>query len=142
MPASTSRGRETAGRQVARADARDRPRVVSVARLSAGFAAGDDPLHHFRRRAEGGRAFGGIQHAQPPAGAGADVKQPAAALKSRGNGVDGARNSRDLALHGARHQGVFGIDDAQHVFGGQVSMVGRSGIGLFGEEVGEHAISG
>ena len=40
--------------------------------------AGDDPLHHLRRRAEGGRALRGVEHAEPAAGAGADVEEPPA----------------------------------------------------------------
>ena len=67
-----------------------------------GFAAGHDALHHLRRRAEGGRNLGGVEHAETAAGAGADVEEPAAVFDRGDDGVDGASDRRDLALHGDR----------------------------------------
>jgi hypothetical protein len=67
------------------------------------LAAGDDRLHLLGVGAEGGRKLGRIEHAEPPARAGADVEQPPAAgepvgdefdrfgdrLALRGDGIDG-----------------------------------------------------
>ena len=65
-----------------RAPAKGSSSMTSVARMSALLAAGDDALDHFGRHVEGGRAFGGVEHAQASAGAGADIKEPAAAFKA------------------------------------------------------------
>ena len=140
MPTSTSRGAEPVGRQVADADGR----IVfgGFGRAAEGrFAARDDALHHVRRHAEGGRTFRGIQHAQPPAGAGADVEEPSAALEGRDDGIHRARDGGNLALHGGRHLAVLRVDDAQHLFRGQRVDARRCRVGLFGEKIFEHVFS-
>ena len=45
-------------------------------------AARDDGLHHFRRRAERRRTFGGVENGEPSAGSRADIKKPSAAAKA------------------------------------------------------------
>ena len=52
------------------------------------------------RRAEGGRTLGGVEHAEPAAGAGADVEQPAAGAERGLDQVDGARDLLARAGHG------------------------------------------
>ena len=55
----------------------DRPRRPPMARARALLSSGNDPLDQFRRYVEGRRAFRGVEHAQPSAGARADVEQAA-----------------------------------------------------------------
>ncbi len=57
--------------------------------------AGDNPQDHLRVGAEGGRAFRRIQHAESPAGARADVEQPAAPVQAIN---DDPHGRGDLAL--------------------------------------------
>ena len=137
MPTSASRASEAARGQVARAHGG----IVFAGFGGAaqrGLASGDDALHHFGRRVEGGRALGGVQHAQPAAGPRADVEEAAALLEHRRNGIHRSRDSGDFAAHGIRHLAVFGVDDAQHLFGGQRVDPRRCRVGLFGGQEFKH----
>ena len=83
----------------------------SIDLISAGQSAGDDAHHHLGRRAEGRRALGGVEHAEPAAGAGADVEQPAARAERSLDQVDGAGDVRARAGDRGGHGGVFGADE-------------------------------
>ncbi len=74
--------------------------------------AGHDELNGFAIDIEGGWALSGIERRKPAAGAGAHVDEPAAAAQSVSDEVDGARDLRQSATHGACNFGIFAIDDA------------------------------
>ena len=112
--------------------------VASVARLSAGSPPAITPCTMSGRDAEGGRAFGSVQHAQTPAGSGADVEQAPAPPERGHDGIHRAGDGRDFARDRFRHFAVLGVDDAQHVFGRERVDRSRGGIGLFGEQVLKH----
>ena len=82
MPTTTSLG-PTRRASISPSPALTSSSAPSIERTSAGQPAGDDPHDHLRRRAEGRRALGGVEHAEPAAGAGADVEQPAAGAERR-----------------------------------------------------------
>src|ERR1039458_5449997 len=91
IPTSTSRGVKPRSRRSC-APMAGSSSVVSVARASAcAPPASHDALHQFGVGAESRRAFGGIQHTQPPAGARANVEQTSAALDGRDDGVHRGR---------------------------------------------------
>ena len=69
-------------------------------------AARHDAHHQIRVHAKSGRTFGSVQHAQPTAGARAQVKQPPARLQPRGNALNGPRDLRQGALHGRNRLAV------------------------------------
>ena len=75
-------------------------------------SAGDDADHHLRRRAEGRRALGRVEHAEPAAGARADVEQPAAGAERRLDQVDRAGDLLPRARRPrAGTAGVLGADE-------------------------------
>ncbi len=57
-------------------------------------ATGQNALHHFRGRLKGRRALHGVEHSQAPAGACAEVEEPAASLEARGDQTDGRFDGR------------------------------------------------
>ena len=69
------------------------------------------PDDHLRRRAERRRALGGVEHAQPAAGAGADVEQPSAGAKGRLDEVDRAGDVHARARDRRRNGRVLGADE-------------------------------
>ncbi len=114
IPTSTSRGGEAAFAQIARADGRIVFSSFGGVRQRL-FAARHDALHHFRIGAESGRAFRRIQHAQPAAGARADVEQSSAALHGFDDRIHRARNRRNLARHRIRHLAILGVDHFENL---------------------------
>src|ERR1022692_2119418 len=102
--------------------------------------AGHEALHQFGVGAESRRAFGGIQHTQPPAGARANVEQTSAALDGRDDGVHRAGNGQNLARDRVRHLAVLGVDDLEDARGGQrVDAIG-GGVDLFGQQILKHLL--
>jgi len=99
-------------------------------------AARDHALHLLGLRAEGGRAFRGIQHAEPPAGAGADVDQPPAALEPRDNEIDGFGQRLADAMHDLGHRAILGIDGVHDLerrrdvdaLGARIALLGEAGV--------------
>ena len=65
---------------------------------SAGTAR-DETYHHAGIHAIGGRALGGIQHAQPSGGARTDVNQPAAFMELLRNDIHRSGNMLKLCFH-------------------------------------------
>ena len=64
---------------MAAAPSRDGPRPLRWSARGRRWPPAMMPCTSVRRHAEGRRALGGVEHAEPAAGAGADVEQPAAA---------------------------------------------------------------
>src|SRR5438874_2369351 len=115
-----------------------------------GAAAGHDPLHAARRRAERRRALRGLEHTEPAAGAGADEDQPAAGGEGGDDQIDGGgdltRDAPDRA-HGARVLAIHQRGDAAGVE--KVQARGRAVGALGGEPLiaeaarhGAHGITG
>lgn len=80
--------------------------------------AGDDALELIRVRAEGGRAFAGIQNAQSPAGACADVKDASVGAKGANDESNCASDSPSLREQGAWDAMFFG----EHQFDGVIEI--------------------
>ena len=99
-----------------------------------GFTAGDDALDEIGRDVEGGRAFGGVEHAEAAAGACAYVEEASAGAKDFDDGVDGLRDVGEFGGDGIGYAAVFGVDDLEHFEGGFFVDAGGGGVGLFGEE--------
>jgi hypothetical protein len=93
-------------------------------------ASGNHELHGFRVGAESGRAFGGIEGGDAPAGSCAYVDEPSALFEGRCDQIDGFGDLRQSALHGRGNFGVFFIYYADDFEGGFGVEVLRSGIGL------------
>ena len=133
MPQSTSCGWKPRASRSRDADGRVVFGGFGGAR-KGGFAAGDDALHQIRRDVESGRAFGGIEHAQPAAGARADVEEAAAGVKCVDDSVHRLRDVRELRRDGIGHQAIFGVDDPQHFEGWKLVDVRGRGIRLLRQE--------
>ena len=88
-------------------------------------APGDIPLHLFRLDAEGGRAFGSVQHAQAAGGARAQINQPSAAPEAGVDEVDGLRDARALRAHGLRDLRVLPVHQRDHFPGGTQIDIAR-----------------
>ena len=69
----------------------------------------DDSLYHRAGNTKRGRAFGCIQHAQPPASSRAGIKQPSPAGKAGGDFVDYAADDRHGLRHGLHHPLVLAV---------------------------------
>ena len=76
-------------------------------------ATGDHPDHHALRHAEGRWAFGRIQHAKAPAGAGTQIDQPRAGLESGDDAIHRLGNLGKFLLHGGRDLAVFAVHGRQ-----------------------------
>jgi hypothetical protein len=74
-------------------------------------------LHQIFGYLERWPAFGGIQHAQPAAGASSNVEQPTAGAKAIDDGIYGLANAANFRCDGRSHALIFGVDDAEHSFG-------------------------
>ena len=101
------------------------------------LASGDEAHHHAGRDPEGGGAFGGIQYAQPAAGARPHVEQPAALLKCLCRPVRRLGDLGQLFGDGQRHPCVLlvhGGDDLQ--FGHGVQLHGAR-VALFSRHSGQ-----
>ena len=83
--------------------------------------------------AEGRRAFGGVENAEPAAGAGPEIDQSATLAQLAGDQVDGASDRIQLRGDGTGDERVFAIDYRQHLAGGNLVEPGAGGIALFGE---------
>jgi hypothetical protein len=100
-------------------------------------ASGDESLDQVGRDVEGGRALGGIKHAEPPRSAGAGVEETAAALETLDDRVDRAGDVGDLAGDGGRDLGVGGIDELHEFQGGELVKVRGGGVACLSEQGGE-----
>ena len=112
--------------------------LVLAAFLGAGeglLPPGDNPLHHFRIGAESGGTFRCIQHPQPPAGAGADIKQPPAVLEGLHQEVHRLGNIGDLRLHDPGNGMILAVNDAQDLLAVQVVDVLRGRIAHLGDQL-------
>lgn len=97
-------------------------------------ATGDETAHELGRNAEGGRALGGVEHAETAAGACADVDEASALLHTGDDGVDGPSDGGDCVSDGDGDLVVFmahELDDLarRHVieiFGGEVALFGAT----------------
>ena len=96
-------------------------------------AAGDDADDHLRRRAEGRRALGRVEHAEPTAGSGADVEQPAARAEGRLDQIDGAGDLLARPGDGGGDGGVLGADEIDDLERGGGVDGGAAGIAPFGQ---------
>ena len=101
------------------------------------IASGDESLDQIGRDVEGGRTFGGIEHAETAGGAGADVEETAATLETLDDGVDGAGDVGNLAGDGGGDLGVGGVDELQSIEGGELVDVRGGGMTGLGEQGGE-----
>ncbi len=81
------------------------------------FAAGNHALNQLWRHLKCRRTFGGVQDSQPPAGASADVEQPAAGPKPLHDTLHRLGNSRNLRGHRWSDLLIFLVDDGQRVGG-------------------------
>ena len=70
---------------------------------------GDDALHHRRVRAKGGRALGGVEHAEAPGGAGTDVEQAMPGAEGRLHQRDGPRHGLALRRHRVGNRAVLRV---------------------------------
>ena len=124
IPTTTSRRVSLAFAQIARAI---RGRIFGAFHrvTQRSFAAGDDGLHHARRRAERRRAFGGVENGEPAAGSRADVEKPSAFAKRLHDGIHRARNFRQLAANSGGDVRVLTVQDAQN-FDASISGRGRA----------------
>ena len=95
--------------------------------------AGDDADDHLRRRAERRRALGGVEHAEPAAGAGADVEQPAARAERRLDQIDGAGDLLPRRGHRRGNAGVLGADEIDDLERGGGIDGGAAGVAPFGQ---------
>ncbi len=102
-----------------------------------GVSAGDDALNECGRDGEGGRALGGVEYAEAAAGAGSHVEEAASLLEAGGDGVDGFGDVGEFGGYGGGDCGVFFVDDAEHVEGGELVDVLGGGVAGFGGERGE-----
>ena len=126
-------GGEATGGQVARAHFG----VVFRSFGGAGerrFASSHDADHHVLGDAVSGGAFGGVEHAEASAGAGADVEETAAILEGGDDGVHRAGDVRDFARHGLGDLAVFIVDDTKDILRGKRIDSRGSGVRLFGEQ--------
>jgi hypothetical protein len=94
--------------------------------------AGDDSQDPFGVGLERGRAFGGIEHAEPARGARAEVDQPAALAEPVGDDLDRPSNRFGLPAHGLGDLSVLGVHQPDDFQGREaVDPLGR-GISAFG----------
>ena len=91
-------------------------------------AAGDDADDHRVRHPERGRALRGIEHAEPPAGAGAHIDEPAARLERRDDLVHRRADRGQDLLHRHRHVAVFAVDGGEDIPGRHEVDLHRAGI--------------
>src|SRR5262249_44089964 len=107
-------------------------------------AAGDDALDHGRRRHEGGRAFGGVEHAETAAGACADVEKASACSPGGGDAANGVDDAGFGAVYSGGDLAGLGVDDVESVRGGELVEAARSRQATFGEEVAAvvHGVNG
>ena len=80
-----------------------------------------------------GRTLRGVEHAQPAAGPGADVDQPAAGAKRRLDQVDGAGDLRPGPRDRGGHGGVLGADEIDDLERGSGVDGGAAGVAPFGQ---------
>ncbi len=84
------------------------------------MAASNQAYHLLGRDAIGGRAFTGIQDAEPARGAGADIDQAPTLAKGCRDGIDRPGDFGQQLAHRQRHLLILLIDDAQHLQGRQL----------------------
>lgn len=105
-------------------------------------ASGDDALDLVGVSAKCGRAFAGVKHAEPAAGAGADVEEASAASQGAHDPVNGALEVGAFAQQGGRDESIF----VQHEFNGpgqgKIAEPHRAWIALFGGRVDERIEAG
>ena len=110
------------------------------------IAAGDDADHHLRRRAERRRTLGRVEHAEPAAGARADVDQASAGAEGGLDQVHQRARSPRAPGDGAGHARVLGADEIDDLERGGGVDGGAAGIAPLGqarvEVVVSHAESG
>ena len=100
-------------------------------------AAGDDALKERWGDGEGGRALGGVEDAEAAAGACSYIEEAAAVFEAVGDGVDGVGDVGEFGGDGGGDLGVFFVDDAEHLEGGELVDVLAGGVAGFGGEGGE-----
>jgi hypothetical protein len=96
-------------------------------------AAGHDGLNAVAAHAEGRRDFGSVKSAHAAAGTGADIDQAAAFFQRFHDLIHHANNLRDDPRDGARHPGVFAIDDAKNGEGGFLVETRGTRVAPFGD---------
>ena len=99
------------------------------------LASGDEPNHHIRRNAKGGRALHRIQHTQPSAGARAHVDDPSSGadgFRSPGNTLG---NVGKLRPDGIRHLGILLIHGGYNFQCRHTVQIHRPGISGFRQQV-------
>jgi hypothetical protein len=102
-----------------------------------GVAAGDEALHESWGDGECGRNFAGVEDAETAAGAGSDVEETAAIVDAACDFVDGFGYVGEDGGYGRSDFGVFVVDEAEHVEGGELVDVLGEWVAGFGEEGGE-----
>ena len=96
------------------------------------FAAGDEPHHHLLRHTEGGRALGGIQHAQAAGGTGAHIEQPSAFFKGFCRPCHRLRDLRQALGNGQRYPGVLLVHDSHDLQRGHLVQLHRARVAGLG----------
>ena len=104
--------------------------------VSGGAGETDSPpammLDEVGRDVEGGRAFGGVEHAEAAAGACADVEEAASGVEGLDDGVDCFGDVWEFGGDGIGYSAVFRVDDLEHFERGFFVDAGGGGVGLFG----------
>ena len=100
-----------------------------------GGPTGQHPLHQLGRCAEGGGAFGRIQHTQAPGGASAKIKEPPTGAQPLGDRIHRRSEARGCLGHSALGL-QFVLTEQGHQSSGLEFVEGfTGGIGLFSEQM-------
>ena len=97
--------------------------------------AGHQGLHERGRDGEGGRALGGVEHAETTAGAGADVKEAATLDEAGGDLVHRRGDGGELGGDRRSDGRVLLVDDGEHFQGGKL-------VDMFGTRVARFSCEG
>jgi hypothetical protein len=94
-------------------------------------------LHESWGDGEGGGTLAGVEDAETATGAGSDVEETTSVIEAVGDFVDGFGDVGEDCGYGLGYFGVFVVDEAEHVEGGEFVDVLGCGIAGFGGEGGE-----
>ncbi len=101
-----------------------------------GVAAGDEPLYESRGDGEGGGNLTGVEDSETAAGARSDVEEAAALFEAGGDCIDSFGNVGEFSGYCGGYFGVFFVDDAEHLEGGEFVDVLAAWVARFGGELG------